>query len=224
MTEQKGRDNEEEITRRDGMTEGETGTARQSPDVGMAGGAAGVDTESVDFDDMGDLDRGAADDRDTDVSTGPGPGYGMDRGMAGTASASTETTGAGSTWEQSGQAEQSTAGQGAGTDMAGGARSVTGPIEDLGNLTDSGAGRGTASAMRVTNETEATGGMGTGIGDDDGYGAGTDMDPSIARGDMASTGTSSRAGLGGPSSGNTMDVEPAAGSGMANPADMGDQG
>ena len=175
MTEQKGRDNEEQVTRADGMT--------------------------------------------TRTGTGPA-GIGN---VGGTAGASHETTGAGSTWEQSGQAEQSTAGQGGGTDMAGGAR-TTGSIDAVGNLTDSGAGRGTAPAMRVTNETDATAGMGTGTGDDDGIGAGADMDPSIARGDMASTGTAPRAGLGGPSSGNTMDADPAAGSGMANPADMGDQG
>jgi len=222
MTEQKGRDNEEMVTRRDGMTGGNTGTARRSADVGMAGGGAGVDTESVDFDDMGDLDRGAADDRDAEASTGPGPGGA--RSVGGVASASQETTGAGSTWDQSGQADQSTAGEGAGTDMAGGARSATGSIGDVGNLTDSGPGRGTASAMRVTNETDATAGMGTGMGDDDGYGAGADMDISAARGDMAGTGTSQRAGLGGQSSGNTMDADPSAGSGMANPADMGDQG
>lgn len=41
----------------------------------MAGGRSGVSTESVDFDDMGDLDRGADDATEAEPATGPGPGF-----------------------------------------------------------------------------------------------------------------------------------------------------
>ena len=133
MTRQQGRDGEEDTTRVDAMTDAGAGTARQAPDVGMPGGPAGVDTESVDF-------------------------------------------------------------------RTAGAREATGSTANV------------------------TGGMGSQTGDEDGIGAGADMDLAGARGDAASTGTPQRAGLGGPSSGSQMDADPAAGSGMANPADMGDQG
>jgi hypothetical protein len=132
MTRQQGRDGEADTSRDDAMTDA-SGTARRAPDVGMPGGRAGVDTESVDF-------------------------------------------------------------------RAAGARDKVGSTANV------------------------TGGMGSQTGDEDGIGAGADMDLAGARGDAASTGTPQRAGLGGPSSGAQMDVDPAAGSGMANPADMGDQG
>jgi hypothetical protein len=100
--------------------------------------------------------------------------------------------------------------------------SVTTDSTELSQQKETGPGMATVPAMRVS--TDVTGGMGSDTGDEQGIGSGADMDPSIARGDMASTGTPQQAGLGGPSSGNSMDVDPAAGSGMANPADMGDQG
>jgi hypothetical protein len=92
---------------------------------------------------------------------------------------------------------------------------------ELSDQQETGPGMGTASAMRIS---ETTGGMGADVGDDEGMGAGADMDLATSRGDAPGTGTSQRAGLGGQSSGSSMDVDPAAGSGMANPADMGDQG
>jgi len=219
MTRQERREREAETTRGDGMSKvEETGTARQAPDVGMPGGRAGVDTESVDFDDMGDLDRGADDATDAEPSTGPGPGYGMSGGPGRVASHQPELSGAGNTGSEVRQADLSSPGESAGTEAWGADYAA----DDLsGARTDSGAGRGTAPAMRMA---DITGGMGSDTGDEDGIGAGTDMDLSGSRGDIAGTGTPQRAGLGGPSSGTDMDTDPAAGASMANPADMGDQG
>lgn len=87
--------------------------------------------------------------------------------------------------------------------------------------TEGGAGRGTAPALRISSDAD-TGGAG--VAGDEGFGQGADMDLTTAGAGDAPTGTPPRAGLGGTSSGDTMDVDPTSGSGMANPADMGDQG
>lgn len=74
---QHGRDRDESAERSDDMTSGQGNTARRAPGTGMTGGRSGVDTESVDFDDMGDLDRGDDDATEAEPATGPGPGYGI---------------------------------------------------------------------------------------------------------------------------------------------------
>jgi hypothetical protein len=81
------------------------------------------------------------------------------------------------------------------------------------NRENFGQGMATTPALR----TSTTGG-------DDGISQDADMDTTTGRAESTGTGTSPRAGLGGPSSGTDMSVPPEAGSGMANPADMGDQG
>jgi hypothetical protein len=182
---QHGRDRDEITGRRDDMTSDPGSTARRAPGTGTAGGRSGANTESVDFDDMGDLDRGADDRTEAEPSTGPGPGYGI--GNAG------ET--------------------GGGVD--------TGSAYVIRYQEKTGPAMGPASAMRVDN---VTGGMGSGVGDADGIGQGTDTDPETLRGETPATGTSQRAGLGGPSSGQQTDLDPGAGVPFANPADMGDQG
>lgn len=80
---QRGRDADESTGRRDEMTNDQGNTARNAPGTGLSGGQAGVDTESVDFDEMGDLDRGVDDARNAEPSTGPGPGYGIINGQIG---------------------------------------------------------------------------------------------------------------------------------------------
>lgn len=197
---QEGRDREETTAgRRNDMTSGQGNTARRTQGTGTAGGRAGVDTESVDFDATGDLDRGHDDAEDAERSTGPGPGYGMEN-----------------------------AGMAAGGDASAfDAANVVTDSSDLSSTrTEAGPGAGTSSAMRVSDvegagNADITGGMGSGVGDEQGFGQGADMDPQTIRGDAASTGTNQRAGLGGRSSGQEMD--PGSGAPFANPADMGEQ-
>jgi hypothetical protein len=189
MTHQEGRDGEEETTRKDGMTERHN-AAQRSPNAGMSGERAGAESESVDFDDMGDLDRGTDDATAAEPSTGPGPGYGMSGGPGRVTSRTSERSGAGNT----------------GSDVR---------VADLGSP-------GESSGTMPTSGGVETGGIG--VADDEGVGQGADMDPTSASGGRAPTGTSPRAGLGGTSSGKTTANDPTAGSGMANPADMGDQG
>jgi hypothetical protein len=178
----------------------------------MAGGRAGVDTESVDFDEMGDLDRGAGDVQDAGASSGPGAGYGMASGGASDPASFSQRSGVGNTGSPVRQADMGSYGQSAGIDAWG--------AGEAGQI-DQGTGTGTSVTMGTG---DVTGGMGSGAGDDDGFGSGGDMDAATMRGDQASTGTPGRTGLGGTSSGTDMSAPPEAGSGMANPADMGDQG
>lgn len=225
MVEQQGRDNEEVVTRRDGMTERDGSTAQRAPEAGMAGGRSGVDAESVDFDDMGDLDRGANDARDAEPSTGPGPGY----GMAGTGSGarSVSRSGVGNTGSDVTTGAMGSAGEGAGTgnwsrDIASPNASVLADSSDVSDdLPQRGPGGGTTPALRISSDA---GDPGSGIADDEGFGQGSDMDLTTTSGGTSPTGTPRRAGLGGMDSGDTMANDPAVGSGMANPADMGDQG
>jgi hypothetical protein len=86
---------------------------------------------------------------------------------------------------------------------------------------DTGSGQGPASAMRVT---AMPGGMGSGVGDDDGSGPGMDTDPGTIRGGSLSTGTPQRSGLGGPSSGREMDDFATGDASVLNQVDTGDQG
>lgn len=168
MARKTGRDRDESADRRDALVEGNSGTTARSPGTGLPGGRAGVDTESVDFDDMGDLGGGADDAIDLADAT-----------------------------------------------------HVDVDSDELSDELETGPGMATTPALRISDEV--TGGMGSDVGDQEGIGQGMDIDPEAARSEYPATGTSQRAGLGGRSSGQEV-FDPAAGSNMANPADMGDQG
>lgn len=196
MSEHRGRDNQE-IPEND-PTFGGSGVNRRRVDAGMAGGERAERGKAVDFDDMGDLDMGADDANDAEVATGPGPAYGAPSTGRNTRQRDDQTTLGTPEGDES-------------IDHEAGTLSTPGDF---------------ASTMRVVEGEAAdiTGGMGASTGDEDGMSQGGDMDVAAARGDVPATGTGRRAGLGGTSRETGIDLDPAAGSGMANPANMEAQG